>query len=319
MIRVEHLTKTYGRPGTAAAADDRRRAGARRRVVRGRARRDRRPAGAERRRQDHADADPDRLPGAHARRRPCSPAARSPSDTRAVRRALGYLPEAVPLLPRDARRASTSASAPRCKGDRARRAAARPSTTRSSIAGLGDRRTQIIGTLSRGYRQRVGPGGRAAGAAADPDPRRADGRPGPEPDPRDARADPRARRASATVLLSTHILSEVEALAARVVILHAGAWRRARRRCGALAGRAASSTRCARRVALARPRSARRAGSAWAPRRPTSRWRSRPTTTPTTGEAVFAPQPPPGCRCELTASLSLRRSSRASPPEPERA
>ena len=72
-----------------------------------------------------------------------------------MRRALGYLPEAVPLPP-EMRVDEYLGFRAALKGDRARQAAARRSTTRSASRGLGERRTQIIGTLSRGYRQRVG-------------------------------------------------------------------------------------------------------------------------------------------------------------------
>jgi ABC-2 type transport system ATP-binding protein len=140
-------------------------------------------------------------------------------DTRAVRRALGYLPEAVPLPP-EMRvheylgfRAALKAI-PRRK----RRAAVDDAV---GAAGLGDRRAQIIGTLSRGYRQRVG----LADALLAQPPILILDEPTVGLDPnqiRDTHALIRGLSRERAVLLSTHILSDVEALASRVVILHHG-------------------------------------------------------------------------------------------------
>src|SRR5262249_2516468 len=77
-------------------------------------------------------------------------------DTRAVRRAGRYPPEAGALFP--GRGGLGDPRPPRAlKG----RGPARPARRRAvddvvGPCGLGDRRRQIIGTLSRGYRQRVG-------------------------------------------------------------------------------------------------------------------------------------------------------------------
>jgi ABC-2 type transport system ATP-binding protein len=140
-------------------------------------------------------------------------------DTRAVRRALGYLPEAVPLPP-EMRvheylgfRAALKAI-PRRK----RRAAVDDAV---GAAGLGDRRAQIIGTLSRGYRQRVG----LADALLAQPPILILDEPTVGLDPnqiRDTHALIRGLSRERAVLLSTHILSDVEALASRVIILHHG-------------------------------------------------------------------------------------------------
>jgi len=140
-------------------------------------------------------------------------------DTRAVRRALGYLPEAVPLPPEmrvneylDFRAALKGIA----RGKR--RAAVDEAVT---AAGLGDRRTQIIGTLSRGYRQRVG----LADALLARPPILILDEPTVGLDPnqiRDTRTLIRDLGRERTVLLSTHILSEVEALAGRIVILDRG-------------------------------------------------------------------------------------------------
>src|SRR5262247_3026671 len=68
-------------------------------------------------------------------------------DTRAVRRALGYLPEAVPLPP-EMRVTEYLGFRAALKGiARGKRRAAVDDAI--GVAGLGDRRAQIIGTLSR--------------------------------------------------------------------------------------------------------------------------------------------------------------------------
>jgi ABC-2 type transport system ATP-binding protein len=140
-------------------------------------------------------------------------------DTRGVRRSVGYLPEAVPLypdmrvleyltyraalrgVPRSRRRAMVDAAIDQCA--------------------LGDRRRQIIGTLSRGYKQRVG----LADAVLARPPILILDEPTIGLDPnqiRETRALIRELGREATVLLSTHILPEVEAVASRVIILHRG-------------------------------------------------------------------------------------------------
>jgi ABC-2 type transport system ATP-binding protein len=140
-------------------------------------------------------------------------------DTRALRRAVGYLPEAVPLYP-EMRVGEYLSYRAALKGVAAM---ARRRAVAAAIeqCGLGDRRRQIIGTLSRGYRQRVG---LADALVAEPPVLILD-----EPtvglDPnqiREVRALIRALGRERTVLLSTHILPEVEALATRVIILHEG-------------------------------------------------------------------------------------------------
>ena len=140
-------------------------------------------------------------------------------DTRGVRRALGYLPEAVPLPPEMrvteylAYRAALKSIA------RGKRHAAVDDAI--GIAGLGDRRTQIIGTLSRGYRQRVG----LADALLARPPILILDEPTVGLDPnqiRETHALIRELGRERAVLLSTHILPDVEALASRVVILDRG-------------------------------------------------------------------------------------------------
>ena len=140
-------------------------------------------------------------------------------DPRGVRRAVGYLPEAVPLPPEmrvdeylDFRAA--------LKGI-ARRARAAAVAEAIEAVGLGARRTQIVGTLSRGYRQRVG----LADALLGRPPILILDEPTVGLDPnqiRETRALIRELGRERTILLSTHILSEVEAVATRVIILNRG-------------------------------------------------------------------------------------------------
>jgi ABC-2 type transport system ATP-binding protein len=140
-------------------------------------------------------------------------------NTRAVRRALGYLPEAVPLPPEMRVNEYLDFRAALKEVARAKRRAAVDEAV--GVAGLGDRRAQIIGTLSRGYRQRVG----LADALLARPPILILDEPTVGLDPnqiRDTRALIHDLGRERTVLLSTHILSEVEALAGRIVILDRG-------------------------------------------------------------------------------------------------
>jgi ABC-2 type transport system ATP-binding protein len=86
---------------------------------------------------------------------------------------------------------------------------------------VGDRRRQIIGTLSRGYRQRVG----LADALLGDPPILILDEPTAGLDPnqiRETRSLIRELGRERTVLLSTHVLSEVEAVATRILILSRG-------------------------------------------------------------------------------------------------
>jgi ABC-2 type transport system ATP-binding protein len=140
-------------------------------------------------------------------------------DTRAVRRSLGYLPEAVPLPP-EMRVGEYLGFRAALKGvPRGRRRAAIDDAI--GAAGLGDRGAQIIGTLSRGYRQRVG----LADALLGRPPILILDEPTVGLDPnqiRETRELIRRLGQEHAVLLSTHVLSEVEAIAGRVVILNRG-------------------------------------------------------------------------------------------------
>ena len=140
-------------------------------------------------------------------------------DPRGVRRAVGYLPEAVPLPPEmrvveylDFRAALKGLA----RG-------ARPAVVSRAVeeVGLGERRRQIIGTLSRGYRQRVG----LADALLAGPPILILDEPTVGLDPnqiRETRALIRELGRERTILLSTHVLPEVEAVATRVIILNSG-------------------------------------------------------------------------------------------------
>jgi ABC-2 type transport system ATP-binding protein len=140
-------------------------------------------------------------------------------DARGVRRSVGYLPEAVPLPP-EMRVDEYLRFRARLKGlGRCARHGAIDEAV--GLAGLGERRRQIIGTLSRGYRQRVG----LADALLARPPILILDEPTTGLDPnqiRETRDAIRALGRERTILLSTHILPEVEAIASRVVILHRG-------------------------------------------------------------------------------------------------
>ena len=140
-------------------------------------------------------------------------------DPRGARRAVGYLPEAVPLPP-EMRVVEYLDFRAALKG-LARRE--RPTAVSRAIdeVGLGERRAQIIGTLSRGYRQRVG----LADALLARPPILILDEPTVGLDPnqiRETRALIRELGRERTILLSTHVLPEVEAVATRVIILHNG-------------------------------------------------------------------------------------------------
>jgi ABC-2 type transport system ATP-binding protein len=146
-------------------------------------------------------------------------------DPLAARRAVGYLPEVPPLypemdvvgflryvaklkdVPRSKRKASVERAIERC--------------------GLEEVHRRVIGSLSRGYRQRVG---LAQAIVHDPSVLILD-----EPtvglDPIQVReirsliadlASPEKAEGARTVVLSTHILAEVEVICRRVILINAG-------------------------------------------------------------------------------------------------
>jgi ABC-2 type transport system ATP-binding protein len=140
-------------------------------------------------------------------------------DPRRARSHIGYLPESVPLYP-EMRVDEYLRYRARLKGIPRAQITARLDEVVEQ-AGIGDERKRIIGQLSKGYRQRVG---LADALAHRPSVLILD-------EPTDG-LDPNQRRSmlkligelgkERTVILSTHILSEVEAVCGRVVILDRG-------------------------------------------------------------------------------------------------
>ena len=138
-------------------------------------------------------------------------------DSIRARHRLGYLPEGVPLY-REMRVHEYLRHRAALKGV--------PDITRAverslELAGVTDARQRIVGQLSKGYRQRVG---LAEALVADPPILILD-EPTSGLDPnqvRQFRELVQSFRANKTVLLSTHILSEVEAVCDRLIVIHRG-------------------------------------------------------------------------------------------------
>ena len=136
-----------------------------------------------------------------------------------ARRLIGYLPESVPLY-RELRVAEYLDYRARLKGV-ARRAVKTSVERALELANITDVRDRIIGQLSKGYRSRVGI---ADALVADP-PLLVLDEPTAGLDPnqiRQVRDLVRGMAGKKTVLLSTHILPEVESTCGRVVIIHRG-------------------------------------------------------------------------------------------------
>jgi len=136
-----------------------------------------------------------------------------------VRRRIGYLPENCPLYP-EMRVDEYLDFRASLKGVPARNRRQRIGEVRE-LCGLADSGRRIIGQLSKGYRQRVG---LAEAMIHDPELLILD-----EPtvglDPnqmRQVRALIQQLAARHTILLSTHILSEVEATCQRIIIINEG-------------------------------------------------------------------------------------------------
>ncbi|MFM8364216.1 MAG: ABC transporter ATP-binding protein, partial [Verrucomicrobiota bacterium] len=136
-----------------------------------------------------------------------------------AREHIGYMPENVPLYP-DMRVGEFLRYRAALKGVPGRRLNERIGDV-LELCGLADVRKKIIGRLSKGYRQRVG---LADAMVHEPDLLILD-----EPtiglDPNQIRLVRdliRNLRRHHTILLSTHILPEVEALCSRVIIINKG-------------------------------------------------------------------------------------------------
>ena len=140
-------------------------------------------------------------------------------ESLAVRRRIGYLPESVPLYP-ELRVGEMLRFQGRLHGlDRAALKARVPAVLER--VGVLDRERQLVGKLSRGLRQRVG---LAVALLPNPDVLILD-EPTSGLDPlqrREVRALIKDLAHEHTVLLSSHILGEVESIAERVIIVHRG-------------------------------------------------------------------------------------------------
>lgn len=136
-----------------------------------------------------------------------------------VRRRIGYLPESVPLYPEMRVREYLDFRARLKRVPRGDRAGAMADAVEK--CGLGDVRNRVIGQLSRGFRQRVG----LADAVLGRPPILILDEPTVGLDPnqiRDVRQLIRDLGREHTIVLSTHILPEVEMICGRVVIIHRG-------------------------------------------------------------------------------------------------
>jgi ABC-2 type transport system ATP-binding protein len=141
------------------------------------------------------------------------------ADPVRARRQIGYLPESVPLY-RELRVTEYLRYRARLKGV-ARRAVKASVDRALELADITDVRERIIGQLSKGYRSRVGI---ADALVADP-PLLVLDEPTAGLDPnqiRQVRDLIRSMAGKKTVLLSTHILPEVESTCGRVLIIHRG-------------------------------------------------------------------------------------------------
>jgi len=140
-------------------------------------------------------------------------------DSMAVRRAIGYLPEAVPLYP-ELRVDEMMRFQGRLHRMNRQELRGRIGDVLERV-GVLDRRKQLVGTLSRGLKQRVG-----LAVALLPDPGVLildEPTSGLDPIQRgEVRRLITELASDRTVLLSSHILAEIENVADRVIILHEG-------------------------------------------------------------------------------------------------
>lgn len=133
---------------------------------------------------------------------------------------IGYLAEGAPAYP-EMRVEAFLAFRARCKGVARARVAERVEAA-MAVARIAERRRSAIGTLSRGLRQRVGV---ADALVADPPIALLD-EPATGLDPvqvRELRALLAEQRGKRTVVLSSHQLGEIAAVATRVLVLADGA------------------------------------------------------------------------------------------------
>lgn len=140
-------------------------------------------------------------------------------DAVGARRFIGYLPEAVPLY-REMRVDEYLRYRARLKGVRSSLVAGRVDHV-LGLANISDVRQRIIGQLSKGYRSRVGI---ADALVADP-PLLILDEPTAGLDPnqiRQVRDLIRSMAGEKTIMLSTHILPEVESTCSRVLIINKG-------------------------------------------------------------------------------------------------
>jgi ABC-2 type transport system ATP-binding protein len=141
------------------------------------------------------------------------------ADPIAARRFIGYLPESVPLY-RELRVEEYLSYRARLKGVRGAQIAGRIDAV-LKLANIVDVKRRIIGQLSKGYRSRVGI---ADALVADP-PLLILDEPTAGLDPnqiRQVRDLIRSMAGEKTVMLSTHILPEVESTCSRVLIINKG-------------------------------------------------------------------------------------------------
>ncbi len=140
-------------------------------------------------------------------------------DSLAARAAVGYLPENVPIYP-DLRVEEYLRFRARLKGVPRREVAQRVGEA-MELAGVAEMRRRLVGQVSRGYRRRVG----LADALVARPPVLILDEPTSGLDPnqrRRLREEILGLEGRHTILFSSHILSDVEAVCDRIVLIHAG-------------------------------------------------------------------------------------------------
>jgi len=140
-------------------------------------------------------------------------------DSIRVRAGLGYLPENVPIYP-DLRVEEYLRFRAASKGVERRKVRARVEEV-MEVAGVTEMRRKLVGHVSRGYRQRVG----LADALVSDPPLLILDEPTSGLDPnqrRRVRESVRGLRGRHTILFSSHILADVEAVCDRIILIHRG-------------------------------------------------------------------------------------------------